>query len=333
MAVRVIIAEERPMQQPRVPGPGFRTALRSIGVLVVGLAAASCGGGGGVIPPGDAITGVPPVNDACVGTGCSQGLPDVGQVGAEFTPAPPEDRPITDQNGDAQWQTDVPERDRQLRDSPPPGDNPERDVPVRDVPTRDAPPSDLTADAPAVPGEWACEPQYYGAGDGCDCGCRGLDPDCGGGGCAEPGCTDAACDFCTDVNGQQIACPGGGGGSDGGSGGSWTCNPLYEGGGDGCDCGCGSPDPDCGGGGCTDPGCSDPACDYCYDASGDIISCAGGGGGGWTCDPSYYDAFDGCDCGCGIPDPDCFGGGCSEPGCTDFSCDYCYDASGLNISC
>ncbi len=25
----------------------------------------------------------------------------------------------------------------------------------------------------------------------------------------------------------------------------------------------------------------------------------------WTCDPSYYDAADGCDCECGIPDPDC----------------------------
>jgi hypothetical protein len=26
---------------------------------------------------------------------------------------------------------------------------------------------------------------------------------------------------------------------------------------------------------------------------------------GWTCDPVYYGAADGCDCGCGIQDPDC----------------------------
>ena len=40
---------------------------------------------------------------------------------------------------------------------------------------------------------------------------------------------------------------------------------------------------------------------------------------GWNCNPQYYGSVDGCDCGCGIPDPDC-----SSP---DVSvCEYCDDA-------
>ncbi|MEM7154977.1 MAG: hypothetical protein AAF799_19170 [Myxococcota bacterium] len=37
---------------------------------------------------------------------------------------------------------------------------------------------------------------------------------------------------------------------------------------------------------------------------------------GWNCPVDYYDAMDGCDCGCGIPDPDC-------PDALASSCDYC----------
>ena len=36
----------------------------------------------------------------------------------------------------------------------------------------------------------------------------------------------------------------------------------------------------------------------------------------WTCNPDYYGAADGCDCGCGVPDPDC-------PDAMGSSCDYC----------
>ena len=36
----------------------------------------------------------------------------------------------------------------------------------------------------------------------------------------------------------------------------------------------------------------------------------------WTCNPSYYAAFDGCDCGCGVFDPDCM-----NP--TAAACEYC----------
>jgi hypothetical protein len=41
----------------------------------------------------------------------------------------------------------------------------------------------------------------------------------------------------------------------------------------------------------------------------------------WTCDASYYDALDGCDCGCGAVDPDC--GGTSSA-----LCDYCWCGTG-----
>ena len=39
---------------------------------------------------------------------------------------------------------------------------------------------------------------------------------------------------------------------------------------------------------------------------------------GWNCPVTFYDAMDGCDCGCGIPDPDC-------PDALSSSCDYCED--------
>jgi hypothetical protein len=45
----------------------------------------------------------------------------------------------------------------------------------------------------------------------------------------------------------------------------------------------------------------------------------------WNCDPSYYAAADGCDCGCGIFDPDC-------SNTTIGSCQYCDDGCG-NIDC
>ncbi len=45
----------------------------------------------------------------------------------------------------------------------------------------------------------------------------------------------------------------------------------------------------------------------------------------WVCYGGWYGTNDGCDCGCGKPDPDCNGGGCIEPGCDDYDsnvCDY-----------
>ena len=40
-----------------------------------------------------------------------------------------------------------------------------------------------------VPPEWTCSPGFFGRGDGCDCGCGAVDPDCAD-------ATQAACEFC-----------------------------------------------------------------------------------------------------------------------------------------
>lgn len=42
-----------------------------------------------------------------------------------------------------------------------------------------------------VPADWSCPADYYGADDGCDCGCGVVDPDCGGS-------TADVCQYCGD---------------------------------------------------------------------------------------------------------------------------------------
>jgi hypothetical protein len=112
-------------------------------------------------------------------------------------------------------------------------------------------------------------------------------------------------------------------------GAAWSCDiALYDAGDGQCDCGCGLIDPDC------DGDTLATACDTCLEPGTCIdfetTSCVGAINGvnnglctpvpGWTCDPQYYGANDGCDCGCGIKDPDCAGGDasacefCNEPG-------------------
>jgi hypothetical protein len=61
----------------------------------------------------------------------------------------------------------------------------------------------------------------------------------------------------------------------------------------------------------------------CGDGSDEDAALCGSGGGAppeWTCDPTYYDAADGCDCGCGAIDLDCASSNVD-------ACDYC-DNSG-----
>jgi hypothetical protein len=89
----------------------------------------------------------------------------------------------------------------------------------------------------------------------------------------------------------------------------WTCVAGYYG--DGyCDCGCGNYDIDCDNTAnpkwnncgssynCT-TATSNPAGDYTcgYEPAGVP--------NGWTCPGTWYDTNDGCDCGCGVEDPDC----------------------------
>jgi hypothetical protein len=46
---------------------------------------------------------------------------------------------------------------------------------------------------------------------------------------------------------------------------------------------------------------------------------------GWTCDPGYYGTTDGCDCGCGALDPDCFTANVAD-------CEYCADSGSCSLS-
>ena len=58
---------------------------------------------------------------------------------------------------------------------------------------------------------------------------------------------------------------------------------------------------------CTgDPECRPADGVYCTDAlgTGDLV-CWLGAPASWTCDPTYFGGADGCDCGCGVLDPDC----------------------------
>jgi hypothetical protein len=147
--------------------------------------------------------------------------------------------------------------------------------------------------------EWTCPPAFYDADDGCDCDCGIPDPDCKDGtqtifGCGPqhppsddaPGCSPAG----------ECVPPA-----------SWTCDEGAFDDGETCDCECGAPDLDC-------PelpvvGCEDPD-EVCF--GGACLT----GIEGWDCNPDFYDANDGCDCECGIYDPDC-----DTPGTRVYNCD------------
>lgn len=118
---------------------------------------------------------------------------------------------------------------------------------------------------------------------------------------------------------------------------AWTCRPEQFGTGDGCDCNCGSFDPDCDDYSQPSKGCAD-ATDICTPsgcasrfatiAARKLIHQRRTGANpwantsspvpfgppsevhrvvpaGWTCPSEYYHSDDGCDCACGVADPDC----------------------------
>jgi hypothetical protein len=145
---------------------------------------------------------------------------------------------------------------------------------------------------------WSCSESYYGTGDGCDCGCGAVDPDC-----PAPLTVDA-CDFDSCAEGFEadpedptacvaIELPAG-----------WTCGAgwLTDG---VCECGCGIADPECPADltiddcyfyyhGCGDGGRPDPASPAaCVPVPA-----------GWDCNGMSYGDGD-CTCGCGAPDSDC----------------------------
>ena len=155
-----------------------------------------------------------------------------------------------------------------------------------------------------VPATWTCDPTYYGAADGCDCGCGDLDPDC-------PDATAASCEYCDGCGIVGGSCADAVEADD-----NSTCTPSNCGdgavqGGEVCD----GAAPE--GATCADFGfaagtlsCAASTC------NADLSACTGGPMAGWTCPAGYYGAGDGCDCGCGVVDPDCMDA-------TAGSCEYC----------
>ena len=187
-----------------------------------------------------------------------------------------------------------------------------------------------------VPSFWTCNLSAYGTGDGCNCGCGVVDPDCTSAArsaCLEPcqstgSCATACLLVDANNNARCAATPA-----------SWTCAPFFFG--DGyCDCGCGTVDTDCHGdsstGKCDDCnriGACSTTCDQVNGNNNGVCTVPG-----WTCKPSAYGDGGACDCGCGVVDPDCPDDSsnscqiCVEPGsCATTSCAQI--AGSLNSTC
>ena len=117
---------------------------------------------------------------------------------------------------------------------------------------------DEPAPGPEVPDGWFCEPEYYDAGDDCDCECGAYDPDC------------------DNPRLRVVNCERG-----------EICNLIGE---------------------CQDPDEPQPEPEP-EPEPGPVAP------DGWICDAAFYGAGDGCDCRCGIYDPDC-----DDPDATVFNC-------------
>jgi len=156
-----------------------------------------------------------------------------------------------------------------------------------------------------APSGFTCDPVFYDAGDGCDCECGVVDPDCDSGttvvhGCsADEVCVDGAC---VDDPDEAFDVPD-----------DWTCNPGWYDAADGCDCECGAIDPDCSDADAELFGCNPGQ--IC--AAGACIFDDAGVPDEWTCNPTWYAAGDDCDCTCGAWDPDCADASLTVLGCDD----------------
>lgn len=155
------------------------------------------------------------------------------------------------------------------------------------------------------PLDWTCWEDGYGDGESCDCGCGVQDLDCLTGELDECDlcsiCGGGTCEQEVDAEDTTTCLPPPAG---------WTCQDFsyLDNSGD-CDCGCGVFDPNCEEvtaswcGYCPGEGCTGGDCRYLDPNDNAICRPVPSG---WTCHPTYYDDFDdACDCGCGVPDPDC----------------------------
>eukprot|EP01105_Mastigella_eilhardi_P008505 TRINITY_DN2061_c0_g1_i18.p1 TRINITY_DN2061_c0_g1~~TRINITY_DN2061_c0_g1_i18.p1 ORF type:complete len:1315 (-),score=237.47 TRINITY_DN2061_c0_g1_i18:455-4399(-) len=127
---------------------------------------------------------------------------------------------------------------------------------------------------------------FYDSLDGCQCAssCNVYDPDCNNFWSQNTvGCPSVGMWRCSSNN--TCAVP------------AWKCASGAYNDGTVCNCGCGNVDPDC-----TDEDLPISGCNEAAAICGPTGDCTLDG---WTCDVSYYDAGDGCDCKCGIIDPDC----------------------------
>jgi hypothetical protein len=182
----------------------------------------------------------------------------------------------------------------------------------------------------APPVSWQCSTELWNDGARCDCGCGYLDPDCNAN-------AIEACDQCNAAGScSNFACPGvinviniaycaKPAAPDG-----WTCEEYAFGDNQTCDCGCGVLDVDCNGAvaawACDScAGCGDRYCNGTVDPE-DNTQCLPPPEG-WTCHVEDFGNFF-CDCGCGVPDPDCNGyteAGycyyCPAPGCAMGECE------------
>jgi hypothetical protein len=136
---------------------------------------------------------------------------------------------------------------------------------------------------PAVLG-WSCSISFFGTDDGCDCGCGIVDPDCAD-------ASVASCEFCAGTGScNDAGCPGNIDALD-----NATCASD--------DC---IADDDC---------AADEACD---ETTGVCINITA-----WTCNDAFFASNDGCDCGCGLVDPDC---ATASAG----SCEFCTNIGSCN---
>ena len=211
----------------------------------------------------------------------------------------------------------------------------------------------------APPPEWTCNAAFYAGGpaDGCDCGCGAPDPDCADltrASCEHNGCATAD-QVPTEPPTTCVANTCG----DGYVAGAEVCD---DGGGTGCAADCSAVDAGfaCGSNakGCHPTVCGDGIVDGAEECDDGVTPPAAGDGcsdtctleagfncptpgqpcvavpPAWVCDPTYFGSGDGCDCGCGVIDVDCVGGGCAEPGCDDGNvCAFCYDAAHNSVGC